>query len=61
MIFNFYPIPVGSFFIAAGAYFSGDKMIKIKGHSDEFVNAAVQSKSVTTISLSTRTVMSAAV
>lgn len=40
VIFNFYPIPVGSFFIAAGAYFSGDKMIKIKGHSDEFVNAA---------------------
>ena len=40
VIFNFYPIPVGSFFIAAGAYFSGDKLIKIKGHSDEFAGAA---------------------
>lgn len=35
LIFNVYPIPKCNFFIAAGAYFGGDKLIKIKGHSDE--------------------------
>lgn len=34
VILNLYPFPHGSFFVAAGAYFSGDKLIKIKGHSD---------------------------
>lgn len=34
VIFNVYPFPVGSFFVAAGAYFGGDKLLKIKGHSD---------------------------
>lgn len=42
LIFNIYPF--GSrynFFIAAGAYFGGSKILKIKGHSDE-LEAAMQ-------------------
>ena len=38
VLLNVYPIPSSSFFIAAGAYFSGDKLIKIKGHSDAMMN-----------------------
>lgn len=40
VIFNVYPIPKCSFFVAAGAYFSGDKLLKITGHSDELAQAA---------------------
>ncbi|MCM1355339.1 MAG: hypothetical protein NC212_02915 [Staphylococcus sp.] len=36
LIFNVYPFPSGSFFIAAGAYFGGGKLLKVKGHFDEF-------------------------
>ncbi len=39
VIFNVYPFPRSSFFIAAGAYFGGDKLIKINGHSDEIADA----------------------
>ncbi len=35
VIFNVYPFPSGSFFIAAGAFFGSDKLLKIKGHSDD--------------------------
>lgn len=35
VIFNIYPIPTASFFIAVGGYFGGDKLLKIDGHSDE--------------------------
>lgn len=35
LIFNVYPIPKCNFFISAGAYFGGDKLLKIEGHSDE--------------------------
>ncbi len=38
MIFNIYPFPKGSFFVAAGAYFGGNKLIKISGHSDAMEN-----------------------
>ncbi|WP_199163379.1 MULTISPECIES: hypothetical protein [Parabacteroides] len=35
LLVNYYPFNKGTFFITAGAYFAGSKMIKIKGHSDE--------------------------
>jgi len=35
LIFNVYPIPSVGFYLAAGAYFGGNKLIKITGHSDE--------------------------
>lgn len=34
VIFNIYPIPKAAFFVAVGAYFSGNKLVKIKGQSD---------------------------
>lgn len=36
LIFNVYPFPVGSFYVAAGAYFGGKDLITIKGHSDDY-------------------------
>lgn len=38
IIFNIYPFPAGSFFIAAGGYFGGNKLIQIKGHSAALEN-----------------------
>ena len=42
MIFNVYPLAkakvCSSFFLAAGLYFGGDKLVQIKGHSDEIAN-----------------------
>ncbi|WP_297069796.1 hypothetical protein [uncultured Duncaniella sp.] len=38
VIFNIYPFPHGSFFIAAGGYFGGNKLITIKGHSAALEN-----------------------
>lgn len=35
LILNIYPSPWGSFFIAGGFYFGGDKLLKIKGYSPE--------------------------
>ena len=39
VIFNVYPLAkakvCSSFFLAAGLYFGGDKLVQIKGHSDE--------------------------
>lgn len=35
LLLNVYPFKSSSFFICGGAYFGGDKIIKIKGHSDE--------------------------
>lgn len=40
LIFNVYPIPVGSFFVAAGAYFGGSTVVDLKGHSSELANLA---------------------
>lgn len=37
VIFNAYPVPKIPFFIAAGAFFGGKDLIKVKGHSNEFV------------------------
>lgn len=34
-LLNFYPIKRCSFFITAGAFFGGDKIVSITGHSDE--------------------------
>lgn len=39
VIFNVYPIPKCSFFVAAGAYFGGKDLVKITGHCDELVGA----------------------
>ena len=35
LIFNINPFPSCGFFVAAGAYFGGNKVVKVKGHSDE--------------------------
>lgn len=35
VIFNVYPVPVVPFYVAVGAYFGGNKLVKISGHSDE--------------------------
>lgn len=40
VIFNVYPIPMCSFYVAAGAYFAGNKLLKISGHTDLPANAA---------------------
>lgn len=40
VIFNVYPIPKSRFFVAAGAYFGGNKLMKITGHSDELAQYA---------------------
>lgn len=45
VIFNVYPIPKCSFFVAAGAYFGGNKLLKITGHSDDLAEAAKYSGS----------------
>lgn len=35
VIFNVYPIPKASLFVAVGAYFGGSSLVKIKGQSDD--------------------------
>lgn len=42
VIFNFYPIPHKSLFLAAGAYFGGNKLLKITGHSPELADPNVK-------------------
>ena len=34
VIFNVYPIPLSSFFVAVGGYFGGEKIFKVHGHTD---------------------------
>lgn len=41
VIFNVYPIPKVGFYLAAGAYFGGNKLVKIKGHSDDLNQALI--------------------
>lgn len=39
VIFNVYPLPhLTSFYVAAGGYFGGSKIIGIKGHSDDLMD-----------------------
>lgn len=38
LLLNIYPFKHSSFFISGGAVFGGDKLIKIKGHSDELAD-----------------------
>lgn len=38
VIFNVYPVPKVPFYVAAGAYFGGDRLLKITGHSDDLAN-----------------------
>lgn len=38
IIVNLYPLPWGSFYVAGGLYFGGNKLLKVKGHSDELMN-----------------------
>ena len=35
LLLNYYPFKKSSFFLTGGAVFGGDKLIKVKGHSDE--------------------------
>lgn len=39
IIFNVYPVPKVPFYVAAGAYFGGNKLLKITGHSEDLKNA----------------------
>lgn len=39
IIFNVYPIPKASLYVAVGAYFGGNKLLKITGHSDDLAAA----------------------
>lgn len=38
ILLNLYPFKRSSFFLTGGAVFGGDKLIKVKGHSDELAN-----------------------
>ena len=42
VLLNFYPFKRASFFISGGAVFGGDKLIKVKGHSNELANLQAQ-------------------
>ena len=42
VIFNVYPVPKVPFYVAAGAYFGGNKLLKITGHSDHLANPDAQ-------------------
>lgn len=42
IIVNLYPLPWGSFYVAGGLYFGGNKLLKVKGHSDELANLQQQ-------------------
>lgn len=42
LLVNIYPFKSSRFFIAAGAYFGGDKLVKITGHSDELQELVAQ-------------------
>lgn len=46
LIFNVYPIPKMGLYVAAGAYFGGNKLVKITGHSDELTTLAHDGKVV---------------
>lgn len=50
VILNVYPIPKCSLFVSAGAYFGGDKLIKISGHSDE-IAAAQEADAISTVTI----------
>lgn len=38
VILNLYPFPWGSFYVAGGFYFGGEKLLKINGHSADLEN-----------------------
>ena len=38
LLFNYYPFKKNTFFVTAGAYFGGSKLMKITGHSSEIAN-----------------------
>lgn len=43
LLVNVYPFPqASSFFVTAGAYFGGSKLVKIEGHSDELKDLIAQ-------------------
>ena len=42
ILLNLYPFKRSSFFLTGGAVFGGDKLIKVKGHSDELANLQSQ-------------------
>lgn len=44
LLLNVYPFKSSSFFVCGGAYFGGDKIIKIKGHSEELAQLIAEGK-----------------
>ncbi len=42
VIFNVYPVPKLPLYVAAGAYFGGNKLLKITGHSNDLANPDAQ-------------------
>lgn len=47
VLLNVYPFPrSSSFFIAAGAYFGGSKLVQIEGHSDELRDLIAQGEDI---------------
>ena len=47
VLLNVYPFPrSSSFFIAAGAYFGGSKLVQIEGHSDELSDLIAQGEDI---------------
>lgn len=42
LLVNLYPIPSVGFFVCAGAYFGGEELIKVKGHSAELAEMIEQ-------------------
>ena len=46
ILLNFYPFKRSSLFLTGGAVFGGDKVIKLKGHSDELASIQAQAGSL---------------
>ena len=46
LIASVYPFPSFPFFVSAGAYFGGDKLLKITGHSEELKNYIAQGSEI---------------
>lgn len=44
LLLNVYPFKSSSFFVCGGAYFGGDKIIKIKGHNEELAQLIKEGK-----------------
>lgn len=45
ILLNYYPFKTNGFFVTAGVYFGGSKMLKIKGHSNDLQNIMQEAES----------------